>query len=191
VRKLTVLIAVLMLALAACGGAQEDADVQTPDNGSGSDGEGTVQDANDSTGGGDPGNGDTGTPTPEPSGTVDMNTIRIGSDVWSRTLPMTTGQCFLYEDDGNLPTSATVWGTLNGDDDLRFMANFGQDGTFEAEISNDVDMYWIAGERAPDPNDLSIELDFASNTITGSGTFYLANTGELASGSFAFQCDGE
>jgi hypothetical protein len=184
-RRLTVLIAILMLVLAACGGAQEDSDTQTPDNGSGSDSEDTVQ------GGGDPGNGDTGTPTPEPSGPVDMNTIRIGSDVWPRTLPMTTGQCFLYEDDGNLPTSATVWGTLNGDDGLRFMANFGQDGTFEAEISNDTDMYWIAGERAPPPKDLSIELDFASNTITGSGTFYLANTGELASGSFAFQCDEE
>jgi len=188
-RRFTILIAGLMVIVGACGSVQELSDAaNTASN----------EAANNET---DPqAPGDTGAPgatadgqaaAPEPSGDVAMDTIRIGNDVWSRTLPMTTGQCFVFEDDGTLPTSGTVWGTLDGDDELRFAARLSQDGTFEAEISNDSDMYWLAGERAPDPKDLSIELDFENLTITGSGTFYLANTGELASGSFAFQCEEE
>jgi hypothetical protein len=127
-------------------------------------------------------------PEPEPSGPVELNTIRIGSEVWGRTLPMTTGQCEIHEDDGNLPTSAFVWGTLDGDDDLRFAASLNQDGTVEAEISNGA-MYWIAGERGPGDNDLIIELDFDTQTISGTATFTLINTGEMASGSFEFRCE--
>jgi hypothetical protein len=126
---------------------------------------------------------------PEPSGPVELNTIRIGSEVWERTLPMTTGQCFLYEDDGTLPTSGNVWGTLNGDEDTRFSANYGQDGTFESEDSNNQDVYWIAGERSPGADDLTIELDFDNLMISGSGSFTSLTTGATASGSFQFQCD--
>lgn len=124
----------------------------------------------------------------EPVGPAEPNTIRIGSQVWERTLPMTTGQCFLYEDDGTLPTSATAWGTLDGDEELRFLVSQNQDGTLEAEINNNVDMYWLAGYRGPETDDLVIELDFDAQTISGSGTFTLLNTGETVSGSFEFVC---
>ena len=124
----------------------------------------------------------------EPVGPAEPNTIQIGSQVWERTLPMTTGQCFLYEDDGTLPTSATVWGTLDGDEELRFLVSQNQDGTVEAEINNNVDMYWLAGYRGPETDDLVIELDFDAQTISGSGTFTLLNTGDTVSGSFEFVC---
>jgi hypothetical protein len=126
-----------------------------------------------------------------PVGPADINTIRIGDQVWMRTLPMTTGQCFLYEDDGSLPTSATVWGTLNNDDSLHFSVSYTQEGTFQAQVDNDSDMYWVAGERNGEIDDLTIELDFEAQTIRGSGTFTNFVGGGNAQGSFAFQCEEE
>ncbi len=130
---------------------------------------------------------DTGAIEPEPPGDVAMDTIRVGSQVWERTLPMTSGQCFLFEDDGTIPTNGVAWGTLDGDDDLHFSAGMSQDGTFSAELDNNYDFYWVAGARGG-RDDLTVELDFAAQTITGSGVFHNLTTGQLAEGSFAFQC---
>jgi hypothetical protein len=108
--------------------------------------------------------------------------------VWHRTLPMITGQCFLYEDDGTLPDSGTAWGTLDGDDSLRFSANYNQDGTFEAEVQGDI-IFWVAGVRAG--TDLTVHLDFANQTITGEGVFNNLMRNEYAEGSFTFTCEEE
>jgi len=127
---------------------------------------------------------------PEPVGPADMNTIRIGSQVWERTLPMTTGQCFVQNVEG-LPPSGTAWGTLDGDEGIRFSANQRQDGTNEAEVDDQDNFYWIAGPRSSGPDDLEIELDFDALTIIGQGTFTNVLTGETAAGSFAFQCEDD
>lgn len=186
-RRVMVLMVVVLLAAASCGG---DDDSSNPAFGSDPNattdgGEGTGD------GGGGDGGGQSDGSSLEPIGPVDMNTIQIGSETWERTLPMTTGQCFLYEDDGSLPTSAVVWGTLNGDDEIRFSATYGQDGVLEAEVRNDTDMYWIAGERNPNVNDLVIELDFDTLTVTGHGTFSSLTKFTDAAGAFAFQCEPE
>jgi len=132
--------------------------------------------------------GNSSNPAAEASGPVAVNTIRVGSQVWERTLPMTAGQCFLQEDDGTLPTSASVWGTLDGDENVRFSVGVNQDGTFEASLDNNVDFFWIAGPRSSEVDDLVIELDFATQTIRGSGTFVNAGRGETSTGSFEFRC---
>ncbi len=182
-RNLVTLIALISLAATACGGATIPDDPAIGD-------QATSQPGDGSPGNAEPGGGGASSePAPEPAGPVEPNTIRIGSQVWARTLPMTTGQCFLQADDGTLPDSGTVWGTLDGDETLRFSVSYGQDGTFESEISNNADMYWIAGSRAP-LDDLVVELDFATQTISGGGTYTLLNTGETASGSFEFVCEG-
>jgi hypothetical protein len=131
--------------------------------------------------------------TPEASGALEPNTIRIGSQVWHRTLPMTSGQCVVFKTDGTLPDWGNVWGPLDGDDDtLRFAARYGQDGTFEAQVSNDFDIYWGAGTRfQAEEADLVIELDFDNLMVTGNGTFRSLNTGESAMGSFTFTCQPE
>jgi hypothetical protein len=125
---------------------------------------------------------------PEASGPLPDNSIRIGDQVWMRTLPMTSGQCFLYEDDGTLPTSGTVWGTLDNDEGLRFSARYGQDGGFESEVSNNLDMYWGSGQRFGE-EELTIELDFDALMVTGTGIFKSLTTGQRAYGSFTFTCD--
>ena len=126
----------------------------------------------------------------ESVGPAETNTIRIGSQVWERTLPMTTGQCFVQNVEG-LPPSGVAWGTLDGDDGIRFSANQNQDGTNEAEVDDQESYYWLAGPRASGPDDLEIELDFDALTIVGQGTFTNLFTGETAPGSFAFQCEDD
>ncbi len=128
---------------------------------------------------------------PESVAPADMNTIRIGSQVWERTLPMTTGQCFVQNVDG-LPPSGVAWGTLDGDDDVSFSAGQSQDGTNEARVEDQETYYWIAGPGVADgPDDLEVELDFDALTIRGQGTFSNVFTGETAPGSFAFQCEND
>lgn len=182
-RKSIVWALALVLA-AACGSVETEFVPITVDVGEGS---GDAEQASD------PGSSGSGSSEviPEPDEPLDMDTIRIGSQVWERTLPMTTGQCFVYEDDGTLPDSGTAWGTLDGDDDIRFSANYNQDGTFEAEVSDSERLYWIAGARSANPDDLTVELDFDALTITGEGVFNSLTTGETAHGSFAFQCEPE
>ncbi len=183
-------LALLAMVLAACGG--DDAGSLPGE------AQATVPTEGDQPEAGDPGQGGSGDastggsaePTPEASGLLGENTIRIGNQTWERTLPMTTGQCFLYEDDGTLPDSANAWGTLDGDDELRFAARYQQDGTFESEVSNSEDMYWGSGPRFGE-DDLEIELDFENLTISGSGTYVSLITGERAMGSFQFTCEPE
>ncbi|MEX1037977.1 MAG: hypothetical protein WDZ96_03865 [Acidimicrobiia bacterium] len=187
--RMIAVLAVLAMVLAACGGADDVVPVPGAD-------QATVPGEDDQSEPGTSDQGDTGDagtsgsdePTPEASGPLGENMIRIGDQTWERTLPMTTGQCFLYEDDGTLPDSGNAWGTLDGEEDLRFAARYSQDGTFESEVNNNEDMYWGSGPRFGE-DDLVIELDFENQTISGSGTFILLNTGERAMGSFQFTCE--
>ena len=126
---------------------------------------------------------------PEAPGSLEMNTIRVGSQVWRRTLPMTTGQCFLYEADGTLPTSGVVWGTLDGDDEIGFSAGMNQDGTFEARLDDQTTFFYTAGPRNGTIDDLIVELDFDTLTIKGQGVFTNAFNGQSVHGSFEFQCE--
>lgn len=184
--RFTVVVLAFVLVLAACGGG-DDAGSGDGDTTGGGD---TTQDSGGD-GSADGGGSDSGGETPEPVGPADMNTIRIGSETWARTLPMTTGQCFLPAEDGGDPTGGTVWGTLDGNDDFRFNVGYSADGSHGAEVNDNTSIYWIAGERSPNGNDLEFEIDFDAQTITGSGTFTSLTTGEVAAGSFAFQCEGE
>lgn len=177
--------------LGACGGGTtepegDDTPVTTP-----SSNDGSATD-NGETDPGDGGNESFGSDEvlPEASGPLGENTIRIGDQTWERTLPMTTGQCFLFEDDGNLPDTGTAWGTLDNDEELRFAARYNQDGSFESEVSNSHDMYWGSGPRFGE-DDLVVELDFDTLTISGNGTFVSLITGERAMGSFQFTCEPE
>lgn len=188
------LLAAMSMLAGACGGGTNDAGA---DDSGGDDGPVTTlagtetggSDPDDSGGAGD-GTDDGDGVTPEASGPLGENTIRIGDQTWERTLPMTSGQCFLFEDDGTLPDSASAWGTLDNDEDLRFSARYNQDGTFESEVSNNHDMYWGSGPRFGE-DDLVVELDFENLTISGSGTYSSLITGERAMGSFQFTCEPE
>ena len=131
--------------------------------------------------------------TPEGNGEPEMNTIRIGSQVWTRTLPMTTGQCWVTdENDGGsgLPASSNIWGTLDGDEDVRFSAGMDQDGAFGAEVDDQRSFYWVSGKRSP-LNELTITHDYENRIARGTGVFENALTGERAYGSFAFQCQAD
>jgi hypothetical protein len=184
-RVIPVVILALALAATGCGGSDSGGDGVTTT-------AATAPSVDDAGGGngtsGQVDGGSGGGTTAEPVGPAAMDTIQIGSETWARTLPMTSGQCWLYEDDGTLPTSAVAWGPLDGPDGIRFSVSHNQDGTFGAEVSNDTNVYWFAGPRSPGVDDLVIELDFDALTITGSGTF-TSVLGEEAQGSFAFQCD--
>jgi hypothetical protein len=187
--RLLFLLVVLSMVLVACGGGtnepeDDDSQVTAP---AGNDDSAADAGETDPDDGGNEG-GASDEPTPEAAGPLGENSIRIGDQTWERTLPMTTGQCFLYEDDGNLPTSANAWGTLDGDEDLRFAARYGQDGSFESEVDNNFDMYWGSGPRFGE-DDLVIELDFDNLKISGSGTYVSLTTGERAMGSFQFTCE--
>jgi hypothetical protein len=185
-RKLMVSFAVSAMLFAACGG--DDLSSPSPQDAQDESGDANnVATENDE----DDVQAESDVVDVEPSGPVALNTIRIGSTVWARTLPMTSGQCFLYEDDGTLPTSATAWGTLDGNDDIRFAAQYSQDGTFEAEVVDENAFFWIAGPRSPGPDDLEIELDFDTLTISGSGSFANAANADVVRGSFEFQCEPE
>lgn len=179
--KRLIAIVVFAMLVAACGGDDTGSDPATGDPATGDPATTTRATTGSDADGGEGGD-------PAPIGPVAMDTIQIGDQTWSRTLPMTTGQCFL-QDDESLGTSAVAWGTLDGNDDLRFSADYDQDGTFGSEVSNGQDVYWIAGERSPGVDDLTIELDFDELTIVGEGTYTSLITGESAAGSFAFRCE--
>jgi hypothetical protein len=182
------LASALLVMVAACGGSDGAQTTLAPGDQDGSQPIGGTQ-------GTAPAGGasQAGEVEPEPAGPVDPNSIRIGSQVWKRTLPMTQGQCFLFKDDGTLPTSASVWGTLDGNEEVRFSAGVSQDGTFHASVTGpgDSTLYWKAGAESPDVDDLVVELDFDSQTIKGSGTFHSLTERRLASGSFEFICEPE
>lgn len=73
---------------------------------------------------------------------------------------------------------------------MRFSVRHKQDGTFEAENQSRT-YYWIAGARSIGVDDIQIELDFESLTITGQGIFTNIYTSESMRGSFNIQCEEE
>ncbi len=188
-RTLITLITFMAMAVAACS----DADTTTSDPASGEQAAGQSPAAQGGAAAGSDQSQGTGQDSPaiepEPAGPVEPNTIRIGSQVWKRTLPMTTGQCFLFKEDGTLPTSGVAWGTLDGNEDLHFSAKLSQDGTFESDVNDGQALYWVAGERSPGVHDLAVDLDFDTQTISGHGTYESLVTGKRASGSFEFTCE--
>lgn len=177
---------VMVLVVAGCGGDDGSGDVDGAENNNA--GTSGPEPSDDNPSSEDTGGGSSEEPTPEASGPLSPDSIRIGSEVWSRTLPMTSGQCFVFKDDGTLPDSAVAWGSLDNDDSLSFSANYGQDGTFEAEVRGET-MYWVAGERSG--TELTVELDFDNLTITGEGIFNNLHTNEFAHGSFNFICEDD
>ncbi|CAN5875258.1 hypothetical protein BH23ACT4_BH23ACT4_00070 [soil metagenome] len=101
--KLLVLLALASLFLGACGGVSNElGGVDSPATTLAIEDGSLPEDGVTDPGGSGDGVGDS--VTPESSGPLAENSIRIGDQVWQRTLPMTTGQCFLYMDDGTLPT---------------------------------------------------------------------------------------
>ncbi len=194
-RILIALITFLVITAAACGGAATT--TADPAVGDQAGGQPSAVPQGSAANGGDQSAGseaDPGGIEPEPAGPVEPNTIRIGSQLWKRTLPMTTGQCFLVKEDGTLPTWGVVWGTLDGNDDVSFSAKLGQDGTFSSAVDDNTRNpttplpHWVAGEGIP-VADLVVELDFDTQTIRGHGTYTDRATGKLASGSFEFSCE--
>lgn len=179
-------LVVLCLVMVACGGTPTQATIESSTD------RAPVESGSDEASGTEGGTTASGEVTPEAPGSLQPNTIRIGSQVWTRTLPMTSGQCLVIAADGTLPDWGTVWGTVDGDDDTRFSANYQQDGTFESQITNNFDQYWGAGTRFQgEEADLVIELDFENLILSGSGTYTSLTTGELAKGSFLFKCEPE
>lgn len=185
-RKLAGVVAVMALVLLGCGGgdtSREGDGVAAGDSGSQTD---SSQDPGPGDQESEGGVGTLDNPIPEASGALASNSLRIGDTTWVRTLPMTRGQCFLYEDDGTLPDSGTAWGSLNDDDNLSYSVNYHQDGSFEAQVSSDT-MFWVSGQR--EGSELTITLDFATQTISGDGLFFNLHTGEWAYGSFEVTCE--
>ena len=89
--------------------------------------------------------------------------------MWIRTIPITSGQCFVQEGEGVTPFA--VWGTLDNDDRASFLVSHDQDAGFGTEVI--------------------VEHGFATQSITGSGLFYNLHSDEWAYGSFGFTCTGE
>lgn len=184
-----VLVCIVVMAT-ACGGSDDSADddgsvgTQSPTTGQ--------QDATNDTGsnaGAGSSSGDGGTlesPTPEASGPLPSDGFRIGKDVWVRTIPITSGQCFVQEGEGIDPFA--VWGTLNGDDNLSFAVSYAEGGSFSSEVTSD-SMFWAAGEKIG--SELTVEHDFATQSISGDGLFYNLHSDEWAYASFQFTCTGE
>ena len=120
----------------------------------------------------------------EPTG---PNTIRIGDQVWTRIVEEDVGQCFVQEATQGLQESASVWGYVDENQTQRFSVNL-NNGEVQADV-NGATYYWVAGARNSEVNDLELELDFASQTIKGSGTFTNAFDGKSEPGSFEFTCE--
>lgn len=185
------LVALIAVATAACGGAAPTTADPAVGGQSSAGTQGGASAGAGQSGGTAP---DAGAIEPEPAGPVEPNTIRIGSQVLERTLPMTTGQCFLFEEDGTYPTWGAVSGSLDGNEDLRFSAKVSQDGTFSAVVNDNTSdptmagPSWYAGEGSG-LTDLVVELNLDTQTISGHGTFKSAGYGKLASGSFEFICE--
>jgi hypothetical protein len=191
-RKLFITVVSVAVLAAGCGGADDSADSGT---GFGTEPPGNEQqqdsDGSDSNVGTEAAtaSGDGGTfddPTPEASGSLPPDGFRIGDDVWVRTIPITSGQCFVQEGEGITPF--TVWGTLNNDDTLSLAVSHDQDAGVAAEVRSDT-MSWVAGGK--DGTEVVVEHDFVAQSITGSGLFYNGHSNEWAYGSFDFTCTGE
>ena len=191
-RKWSMVVVSIGVLAAACGGADDSANSGTgfgtepPESGQQQNSEDS--DSNSGTEAATaPGDGGTlDDPTPEASGLLPQDGFRIGDDVWVRTVPITSGQCFVQEGEGITPFA--VWGTLNNDDSLSFAVSHDQDAGFGAEVTSDT-MFWVAGRK--DGTEVIVDHDFATQSITGSGLFYNLHSDEWAYGSFEFTCTGE
>jgi hypothetical protein len=175
------LVVLLALVTAACGGGGDDG---------GDLGEDVFGGIGESSGDVDPddqgssGGGTLENPTPEASSPLPSDSFRIGDAVWERTIP-TDGQCFVQEDDGTIPDSGAARGSVNNDPGVEFSVSHDQDGSVEAQVSSDL-MNWISGVK--DGTELTIQLDFETNSMSGAGLFYNGHTDEWAYGSFMFTC---
>jgi hypothetical protein len=119
-----------------------------------------------------------------PSGPIEMNTIRVGSVTWTRTLDG-SGQCFLPAEDGGDPVDGTVWGSAEPGS-VNFSVTYGDasGNPTEADVEGD-DFWWVAKG-----DDLVIEFDYDAMTISGSGTFENQLLAEdPRQGDFLFQCE--
>ncbi len=175
----------VVLAVAACGGGADDGDDLGEDvfGGIGQASGDVDPDDQGSSGGGTLEN-----PTPEASSPLPADSIRIGDGVWERAIP-TDGQCFVHEDDGTIPDNGTAWGSVANDQEVEFRVKHDQDGSLTAQVSSNL-MDWISGQK--DGTELTVNLDFATSSISGEGLFYNTHTNEWAFGSFAFTClEGE
>lgn len=178
-RRLSVLVVLIAVIATACGGGEGD-DV-------GEDVFGGIGQASGDVEPGEQGSSDGGTldePTPEASSALPADSMRIGDSVWERTIP-SDGQCFVQEDDGTISDSGTVWGSVSNDQGVEFKVSHGQDGGLSAQISSNL-MGWNSGVK--DGTELTIQLDFETNTMSGEGLFYNTHTNEWAYGSFTFTC---
>jgi hypothetical protein len=188
-KSIVVLVSVAVLT-AACGGGDDPADevgsLGTQPSEDAQQAGTDEPDASSEVSAGSDGSGTPDNPTPEASGPLPPDGFRIGNDVWVRTLPITSGQCFVQEGDGVHPF--TVWGTLDNDDGQSFAVNYDDDGRFSSEVTSDA-MFWVAGSK--DGSELTVEHDVATQSISGDGLFYNLHSDEWAYGSFQFTCAGE
>ncbi len=189
--KVFILLAVALLALAACGGSnganplEAIQDAASPASGDTTSSGVIDPAANPSSNSDGPGTMDN--PTPEASGALPPNGFRIGNTVWERTVPMTSGQCFVQESEGATPFA--VWGTLDGDDALDFSVSFDSDtDSTSAQVTSDT-MFWVAGKQ--DGSQLAVEHDIDAQSVAGTGLFLNLHTNEWADGSFQFTCESE
>lgn len=173
-KGLSILVVVVGMAFGACGGedpsADEAADVggtETPQETQAPANEGASSEASEA-----------------PSGPIELNTIRVGSDTWTRTLDG-SGQCFLPAEDGGNPVDGTVWGSAEPGG-VNFSVSYGEvsGNPTEADVEGS-DFWWVAKG-----DDLVIEFDYDAMTISGSGTFENQLLAEAPrQGDFLFQCE--
>lgn len=157
----------------------EDADSAFDGIGDAADSESVETDGSQSNGAG------TGTlenPTPEASGALDTDTIRIGDLVWS---PSTTDQCVVQAADDPLQEKAFVSGDLDAEGTADYRFSYEGHGAVEGQLFGNT-MFWMAGER--DGSELTFDVDFDAGVISGTGLFYNGHTNEWAYGSFMFEC---
>ena len=183
-RRMTVIAFAVSLVLAACGGGEEVADLDSAFEGIGDVAEsGSVEAGRKS---GDSGVGTLENPTPEASGALEANTIRIGDTVWSPPHPSTTGQCVVQAADDPLDESAWVWGDIDDQASADFRFSYDGSGSVEGQLFGNT-MFWMSGER--DGSELTFDIDFDAAIISGTGLFYNGHTNEWAYGSFMFDCE--
>lgn len=191
-----VITAVLIagLVLAGCGGADDQAEDQTTHQAETTEPQEDVQDATDgsevesedqptdSTPSDSEPAGDSDEPTPEGSGPLPPDSIRIGEEIFERMFGASLSDCFVQE--GAIPFS--INGALNDDDRFRFSVDYVEDGVYEASISND-EIFWVAAPMR-EGTELDVEWDVDAQTISGTGLFNDSFRGLWAYGSFQFTC---
>ncbi len=184
-RRLSGLVVSLALVTTGCGGGDGDGGDLGEDvfGGIGQD-SGDVDPADQGSSGG----GTLENPTPEATSPLPADSIRIGDTAWERKIP-TDGQCFVHEDDGTIPDTGNVWGSVNNDPEVEVRVKHNEDGSQSAQVDSNL-IGWISGQM--NGTELTVNLDFETSSISGKGLFYNTHADEWAYGSFAFTClEGE